>query len=104
MKYYMCKNNKQLQKNLQVGNRVKIISKQMVNKITASGYGFMFGFNRNMLEYCGKEFVIREKEKSNSCYDDGTRTIKFYLAGIEKYVFSVEMFDLTNLPVLLENE
>ena len=102
MKHYMCKNNKQLQKNLQVGNRVKIISKQMVNKITASGYGFMFGFDKNMFEYCGKEFVIREKEKSNACYDDGTRAIKFYLAGIEGYVFSVEMFE--NASTLLINE
>ena len=102
MKYYMCKNNKQLQKNLQVGNRVKIISKQMVNKIIASGYSFMFGFNKSMLEYCGKKFVIREKAKSNYCYDDGTRTIKFYLAGIEGYVFSVEMFE--NTSTMLINE
>ena len=106
MKYYMCKNNKQLQKKLKVGDRVKIISLEKVNSISNLGYDFMFGFNRTMLEYCGKEFIIREKmiidvmEQKNGI--DNVAAFKLENGGW--FLYCVEMFDLTNMPVLLENE
>ena len=59
MKYYKCKNHELLEKKLQVGDRVKIISLEKVNSIRKLGYDFMFGFT--MSRYCGKEFVIKEK-------------------------------------------
>lgn len=93
MKFYKCKNNKQLQKKLQVGDRVKIISEERVKKIKASGYEFMFGFNRDMLEHCGKEFVITYKEpRPGYKYEDGTVPVSFYLKG-SSYTYCVEMFE-----------
>lgn len=100
--HYVCKNSKKLQRELQVGDKVKIISERKVKFLMNQGYSLMFGFDFGMFKYCGKEFVITEKEKSGINYDDGTIAIKFYLAGIEEYMFSVEMFE--NSPALLKNE
>ena len=100
--YYVCKNSKKLQRELQVGDKVKIISDRKVRSLMSQGYSLMFGFDSGMFKYCGKEFVITEKEKSGIYYDDGTIAIKFYLDGIEEYMFSVEMFE--NAPALLKNE
>ena len=100
--YYVCKNSKRMQRELQVGDKVKIISDRKVRSLMNQKYSLMFGFDNGMFQYCGEEFVITEKEKSNRYYDDGTIAIKFYLAGIEEYMFSVEMFE--NAPVLLKNE
>ena len=102
----MCKNNKQLQKKLQVGDKVKIISSEKVNNIRKLGYDFMFGFNRTMLEYCGKEFVIKEKmiidiREQKIGIDN---VVAFKLENGGGFLYCVEMFDLTNMPVLLENE
>jgi len=106
MKFYMCKNNKQLQKKLQVGDRVKIISKERVKKIKASGYEFMFGFNSYMLEHCcGKEFIITHKEtKKNYKYDDGTESVLFTLKGGGGYTYCVEMFEVQLPKTILANE
>ena len=100
--YYVCKNSKRLQEELQVGDKVKIISDRKVRSLMSQGYSLMFGFDFGMFKYCGKEFVITEKEKSGINYDDGTNATKFYLEGIEEYMFSVEMFE--NSPALLKNE
>ena len=67
MKNYKCKNHELLEKKLKVGDRVKIISLEKVNSIRKLGYDFMFGFNRTMLEYCGKEFVITYKKMRKCC-------------------------------------
>ena len=99
--YYVCKNSKRMQRELKVGDKVKIISDRKVRSLSQK-YSLMFGFDNGMFKYCGKEFVITEKEKSGCYYDDGTIAIKFYLAGIEEYMFSVEMFESS--PVLLKNE
>lgn len=104
MKIYKCKNNKQLIKKLQVGDRVKIISEERVKKIKASGYEFMFGFNKEMLEYCGKEFIILKKESRTSCrYEDGTVPVSFFLKGSD-YIYCVEMFEVQQLSTILANE
>ena len=100
--YYVCKNSKRLQRELQVGDKVKIISDRKVRSLMSQEYSLMFGFDDGMFQYCGEEFVITEKVKSECYYDDGTRAIKFYLAGIEEYMFSVEMFESS--PALLKNE
>ena len=100
--YYVCKNSKILQEKLQVGDRVRIISDRKVKFLIDQEYSLMFGFDYGMFKYCGKEFVITRKEKANFHYNDGTRAIKFYLDGIEEYMFSVEMFE--NAPALLKNE
>ena len=100
--YYVCKNSKRLQKELQVGDRVRIISDRKVRSLMSQEYSLMFGFDSGMFKYCGKEFVITEKAKSGIHYDDGINAIKFYLEGIEEYMFSVEMFE--NAPALLKNE
>ena len=100
--YYVCKNSKKLQRELEVGDKVMIISERKVISLMNQGYSLMFGFDFGMFKYCGKEFVITEKEKSGIYYDDGTIAIKFYLDRIEEYMFSVEMFE--NAPVLLKNE
>lgn len=100
--YYVCKNSKRMQKELQVGDRVKIISDRKVRSLMNQEYSLMFGFDSGMFKYCGEEFVITEKEKSGIYYDDGTIAIKFYLDGIEEYMFSVEMFESS--PALLKNE
>ena len=100
--YYVCKNSKRLQNELKVGDRVRIISERKVKFLIDQEYSLMFGFDFGMFKYCGKEFVITEKEKSGFHYNDGTRAIKFYLDGIEEYMFSVEMFE--NAPALLKNE
>jgi len=104
MKIYKYKNHEQLQKKLQVGDKVKIISEERVRKIKASGYEFMFGFNREMLEYCGKEFVITHKETRTSCkYEDGTNPVSFTLKG-SGYIYCVEMFEVQQLSTVLANE
>lgn len=100
--YYVCKNSKKLQRELQVGDKVRIISNRKVRSLMSQEYSLMFGFDDGMFKYCGKEFVITEKEKSGIHYDDGTNATKFYLDGIEEYMFSVEMFE--NAPALLKNE
>jgi hypothetical protein len=104
MKIYKYKNNKQLQEKLQVGDRVKIISEERVKKIKASGYEFMFGFNREMLEYCGKEFEITYKKETRLWYkyDDGTVPVSFFLKG-SGYAYCVEMFEVP-LSTVLANE
>ena len=99
--YYVCKNSKRLQEELQVGDKVRIISDRKIRSLIQE-YSLMFGFDFGMFKYCGKEFVITEKEKSGINYDDGTNATKFYLEGIEEYMFSVEMFE--NSPALLKNE
>ena len=64
----------------------------------------MFGFT--MSRYCGKEFVIKEKmiidvmEQKNGI--DNVAAFKLENGG--GFLYCVEMFDLTNIPVLLENE
>ena len=104
MKYYKCKNHELLEKKLKVGDRVKIISLEKVNSISNLGYDFMFGFT--MSRYCGKEFVIKEKmiidvmEQKNGI--DNVAAFKLENGG--GFLYCVEMFDLTNIPVLLENE
>ena len=104
MKYYKCKNHELLEKKLQVGDRVKIISLEKVNSISNLGYMFMFGFI--MSRYCRKEFVIKEKmivnvmEQKNGI--DNVAAFKLENGG--GFLYCVEMFDLTNMPVLLENE
>lgn len=104
MKFYKCKNNNQLQKKLQVGDRVKIISEERVKKIKASGYEFMFGFNRDMLGYCGKEFIIARKEARTSYkYEDGTEPVSFMLKG-SGYTYCVEMFEVQLPTTILANE
>ena len=104
MKFYKCKNNKQLIKKLQVGDRVKIISEERVKKIKASGYEFMFGFNKDMLEYCGREFVIRHKEaRTGYKYEDGTEPVSFYLKD-SGYTYCVEMFEVQLPKTTLANE
>ena len=100
--YYVCKNSKILQEKLKVGDRVRIISDRKIKFLMNQEYSLMFGFDYGMFKYCGKEFVITEKEKSGIYYDDGTIAIKFYLDGIEEYMFSVEMFE--NASALLKNE
>ena len=100
--YYVCKNSKRMQRELKVGDKVKIISDRKVRSLRSQKYSLMFEFDNGMFKYCGKEFVITEKEKSGCYYDDGTIAIKFYLAGIEEYIFSVEMFESS--PALLKNE
>ena len=104
MKYYMCKNNKQLQKKLQVGDKVKIISVEKVNSIRKLGYDFMFGFT--MSRNCGKEFTIKEKMiidvREQKIGIDNVAAFKLENGG--GFLYCVEMFDLTNMPVLLENE
>ena len=105
MKIYKCKNNKQLIKKLQVGDRVKIISEERVKKIKASGYEFMFGFNKEMLEYCVKEFIILKKESRTSCkYEDGTVPVSFSLNGAGGYAYCVEMFEVQLHSTVLANE
>ena len=104
MKFYKCKNNNQLQKKLQVGNRVKIISEERVKKIKASGYEFMFGFNRDMFGYCGREFIIAGKEaRTGYKYEDGTDPVLFSLKGSD-YAYCVEMFEVQLLSTVLVNE
>ena len=100
--YYVCKNSKRLQEKLKVGDKVKIISDKKVISLMSQGYSLMFGFDFGMYKYCGKEFVIKEKAKSGIHYEDGSIATKFYLEGIEEYMFSVEMFE--NAPALLKNE
>ena len=100
--YYVCKNSKRMQRELKVGDKVKIISDRKVRSLRSQKYSLMFEFDNGMFKYCGKEFVITEKEKSGCYYDDGTIATKFYLAGIEEYIFSVEMFESS--PALLKNE
>lgn len=100
--YYVCKNSKRLQRELKVGDRVKIISDRKVRSLMSQGYSLMFGFDIGMFKYCGKEFVITEKAESERYYDDISIATKFYLDGIEEYMFSVEMFE--NAPALLKNE
>ena len=106
MKYYKCKNHELLEKKLQVGDRVKIISSEKVNSIRKLGYDFMFGFNRTILEYCGKEFTIKEKMiidiRQQKIGIDNVAAFKLENGG--GFLYCVEMFDLTNMPVLLENE
>ena len=99
--YYVCKNSKRLQEELKVGDKVKIISDRKIRSLIQE-YSLMFGFDFGMFKYCGKEFVITEKEESGINYDDGSIAIKFYLEGIEEYMFSVEMFESS--PALLKNE
>ena len=59
-----------------------------------------------MSRYCGKEFVIKEKmivdvmEQKNGI--DNVAAFKLENGG--GFLYCVEMFDLTNIPVLLENE
>ena len=100
--YYVCKNSKILQEKLKVGDRVRIISDRKIKFLMNQEYSLMFGFDYGMFKYCGKEFVITEKEKSGIYYDDGSIATKFYLDGIEEYMFSVEMFE--NASALLKNE
>lgn len=103
--FYMCKNNKQLQKKLKVGDRVKIISEEKVKRIKYSGYDFMFGFNEDMLEYCGKEFVITYKEvRENYKYEDDTNPVSFFLKGGGGYTYCVEMFEVRLPTAMLTNE
>ena len=102
MKYYKCKNHELLEKKLKVGDRVKIISLEKVNSI--SNLGYMFGFI--MSRYCGKEFVIKEKiiidVREQKIGIDNVAAFKLENGG--GFIYCVEMFDLTNIPVLLENE
>ena len=102
MKYYKCKNHELLEKKLKVGDRVKIISLEKVNSI--SNLGYMFGFI--MSRYCGKEFVIKEKiiidVREQKIGIDNVAAFKLENGG--GFLYCVEMFDLTNIPVLLENE
>ena len=104
MKYYKCKNHELLEKKLKVGDRVKIISLEKVNSISNLGYMFMFGFT--MSRYCGKEFVIKEKmiidAREQAIGIDNVAAFKLENGG--GFLYCVEMFDLTNMPVLLENE
>ena len=104
MKYYKCKNHELLEKKLKVGDRVKIISSEKVNSISNLGYMFMFGFI--MSRYCGKEFVIKEKiiidVREQKIGIDNVAAFKLENGG--GFLYCVEMFDLTNVPVLLENE
>ena len=108
MKFYKCKNNKQLQKKLQVGDKIRIISEERVKKIKASGYEFMFGFNKEMLEHCcGREFVItgKKESKTNYCkYEDGTEPVLFFLKGGGGYTYCVEMFEVQLPRTILANE
>ena len=107
MKYYKCKNHELLEKKLKVGDRVKIISLEKVNSIRKLGYDFMFGFNRTMLEYCGKEFVITYKKMRVDVMEQKNgidNVAAFKLENGGGFLYCVEMFDLTNMPVLLENE
>lgn len=104
MKYYRCKNHDLLEKKLKVGDRVKIISTEKVNSIMKSGYMFMFGFI--MSRNCGKEFTIKEKmivdvRDQNIGIDNVTA---FKLKDGGGFLYCVEMFDQTSIPVLLENE
>ena len=104
MKYYKCKNHELLEKKLQVGDRVKIISTEKVNSIRKLGYDFMFGFT--MSRNCGKEFTIKEKMiidiRQQKIGIDNVAAFKLENGG--GFLYCVEMFDLTNMPVLLENE
>ena len=104
MNYYKCKNHDLLEKKLKVGDRVKIISLEKVNSISKLGYDFMFGFT--MPRYCGKEFTIREKMivdvREQEIGIDNVAAFKLKDGG--GFLYCVEMFDLTNFPVLLENE
>lgn len=105
MKIYKCKNNKQLVKKLQVGDRVKIISEERVKKIKASGYEFMFGLNNEMLGYCGREFVISHKKaRTGYKYEDGTEPVSFILKGAGGYTYCVEMFEVQLPKKTLANE
>lgn len=100
----MCKNNKQLQKRLKVGDRVKIISSEKVNSIKKLGYDFMFGFNRSMFEYCGKEFVITHKKtRKESKYKDGSNPVSFRLND-NVFLYCVEMFEVHPSMTMLKNE
>ena len=102
--YYKCKNHELLEKRLKVGNRVKIISSEKANSIRKSGYDFMFGFT--MYGNCGKEFTIKEKMiidvRQQKIGIDNVTAFKLENGG--GFLYCVEMFDLTNFPVLLENE
>ena len=102
----MCKNNKQLQKKLQVGDKVKIISDRKVRSLRSQKYSLMFGFDNGMFQYCGKEFVIKEKMivdvMEQKIGIDNVAAFKLENGG--GFLYCVEMFDLTNMPVLLENE
>ena len=104
MNYYKCKKHELLEKKLQVGDKVKIISTKRVNSISKLGYDFMFGFT--MSRYCGKEFVIKEKMiidvREQKIGIDNVAAFKLENGG--GFLYCVEMFDLTNMPVLLENE
>ena len=105
MNYYKCKNHELLEKKLKVGDKVKIISSEKVNSIRKLGYDFMFGFNRTMLEYCGKEFVITYKKmRVERKYEDGTNPVSFFLKDAGDYTYCVEMFEDKSSMTMLKNE
>ena len=103
MKYYRCKNYELLEKRLKVGDRVKIISAKKVNSIRKLGYDFMFGFV--MLKNCGKEFTIRDKMIVDVREQKiGIDNIVAFRLNDSGFLYCIEMFDLTSIPALLENE
>lgn len=103
MKYYRCKNYEQLEKRLKVGDRVKIISLKKVKSITDSGYMFVFGFV--MFKNCGKEFTIREKMIVDVRDQNiGIDNVVAFRLNDSGFLYCIEMFDLTSIPALLENE
>ena len=103
MKYYRCKNYEQLEKKLKVGDRVKIISTKKANSIMRSGYMFVFGFV--MFKNCGKEFTIREKMIVDVRDQNiGIDNIVAFRLNDSGFLYCIEMFELTNIPALLENE
>ena len=46
--YYVCKNSKRMQRELQVGDKVKIISDRKVRSLRSQKYSLMFGFDNGM--------------------------------------------------------
>ena len=103
MKYYRCKNYEQLEKRLKVGDRVKIISSEKANSIRKLGYDFVFGFV--MFKNCGKEFTIREKMIIDVRDQNiGIDNVVAFRLNDSGFLYCIEMFDLTGIPALLENE
>ena len=93
MKYYMCKNNKQLQKKLKVGDKVKISSlKEIANSPR-------IGFIECMKEYCGKEAIIKRKIKFKE------QKIEYYKIDLDQqlFVWGRDMFE-DKTKFLLRNE
>lgn len=103
MKYYRCKNYELLEKRLKVGDRVKIISSEKANSIMSLGYMFVFGFV--MFKNCGKEFTIRDKMIIDVRDQNiGIDNVVAFRLNDSGFLYCIEMFDLTGIPALLENE